>query len=339
MKIVLDTNIIFRDFFMKSGRFEILLDYVKRTNSKVILPRIVYDEVLISYERELKSRHEQYIKIKNSLSGIIQGTLAETNVSPEEEVVSYEKYLKKKLRIKDEDIFDYKETYLHDVMDRAMRRKRPCTERGEEIRDAVLWLSILDIAEKDHDRSVIFISNNKKQFALDNDSLHPSLLTECGERDLKVIYFSSLDNFAIEHASHIDFITEEWLLKALDLDKVLESSNIEYYLKRKLSSILPEDEIPTGHITLIQCPLAINYFYVYEMTDGSIKVEMEVGGEAEIECELEDHLPVEGYIPEGFRGHIQYKYECFYPIVELTLDITIKDKEVKDWNVIDQEVY
>ena len=195
MIIVLDTNILFGDFPMKSGRFAILFDYVQKTQSKFIMPKVVCDELASTYERELLERLNKFLRAKGSLAdALFQASLPFVDISAESETASYLKYVKDKLEVIDEEIFDYKESYLHDVMRRAMRRRRPCTERGEEIRDAVLWHSVLDIAQEAPDKTVVFISHNTKQFASGDNSLHPELLEDCSERGSTVKYYSSLES-------------------------------------------------------------------------------------------------------------------------------------------------
>ncbi|MBK8812714.1 MAG: DUF4935 domain-containing protein [Acidobacteria bacterium] len=136
MIIVLDTNILHNDFLMRSGQFAILIDYIRKTQSKVILPKIVYDELPATFEREIRRRLKDFLRAKGSLAALLQNSLPEVNISVEHEVASYLNFVKEKLNVGDDDIFDYKETYLHDVIERAIHRRRPCTERGEEIRVA-----------------------------------------------------------------------------------------------------------------------------------------------------------------------------------------------------------
>lgn len=61
MIIVLDTNIIQGDFLLKSGKTVVLLDYVSKTQSKFVMPKIVYDELMANYERGLISRKSKFL--------------------------------------------------------------------------------------------------------------------------------------------------------------------------------------------------------------------------------------------------------------------------------------
>ncbi|MGZ4864491.1 MAG: PIN domain-containing protein [Halobacteriota archaeon] len=364
MIIVLDTNVIHSDFLMESGKFEILFDYVQKSQSKFVMPKVVYDELAATYERRLRDRLEKFLRAKDSLTaGLMQTQLPYVELSTESEVSSYLNYLKNRLSVKDEEFFDYKEAYLHDVMDRAIRRKRPCTDRGEEIRDAVLWRSVLDIAKEAPKKTVVFISENTKQFALGEGTLHPDLLKDCSEHGVTVEYFTSLDDFVEQHASIIDFINGDWLLASLDINRVLAEASepiavyAEYSLDRKLSDSFhryDEERSSTGYFN--PCgygSLDVKKLYVYEMSDGSLRVEATLIAEVEVECEIEKVVRTEeydhelecdsafgkfGYTPLiGHRREVKSEYIYVYPEVSLNLEAIVRDKAVVSWKVINVE--
>lgn len=358
MIIVLDTNVIHEDFLMKSGRFAILRDYLQKTQSKVILPKIVYDELEATYERHLSMLVNCFIRAKGSLAAVLSQTqLPDINVSIMKEVASYMTYMKNTLGVEDADIFDYKESYLHDVIERAIHRKRPCTDRGEEIRDAVLWQCVLDIANDAPDKTLVFISENKKQFTLGADTLHPELLEDCSKRGVIVKYFKSLDEFAKEHASTIDFITNKWLLESIDGDKILKkaSNSIEYYAKLILERKFLDfqhvgEKSSTGYFNIIHGSLDIVNFYVYEMSDGSFRVEAKLTGEVEVECEVEmidikkeyDYDYGYAFTSDDYdytpvirkRREFMTDFIYVYPEVSLNLELIIRDKAVISWEVV-----
>ncbi len=347
---------------MKSGRFAILLDYAHKTQSKFIMAKIVYDELTATYERELLNRINKFLRAKGSLAAaLVQSQLPEISISTDSEVAFYLQHLKNTLGVKDEEIFDYKESYLHDVIERAIRRKRPCTERGEEIRDAVLWHSILDIALESPEKAVIFISHNTKQFTLGDDALHPELVQDCANLGVTVKYFTSLDSFAKQHAINIEFLTKDWLLASINTDEVLEVAYavIESYAAESLDYKLANsdsfsryDEVrsPTGYFNPTQGSLEIESYYVYEMTDGSLRVEATFTGEVEVECEVEKVTRKEDYDFEPefnysagayellpttrYRSEVKAEYIYVYPEVSLNLEIIVRDKSVESWKIV-----
>jgi PIN domain-containing protein len=351
MIFVLDTNIIQEDFLTQSGKFEILLDYLHKTKSKIVLPKIVYDELAANYEREISKRFNQFLRAKGALASImVNPKLSDTTLSISDEITAYLKHVKCRLGIKDEEIFDYKESYLHDVLGRAIQRRPPCTDRGEEIRDAVLWHCILDIAQEAKDKTVMFISRNTKQFACTTEALHPELIEEATRKGIIVRYFTSLDSFAKQQASQIDFITKEWLLEALDINDVLVAAEdlIQSLTKVKLSQSLSEEEYPTGYINIRRVSLDVNEFYVYEMSDGSLRIEVLYKGEVEAECEIEKLIPrgdcdygvtfVNGMYNRKpinrFHQKVEAMYRYIQPTISLFVDVIVRDKEVTQLEII-----
>ncbi len=78
------------------------------------------------------------------------------------------------------------------------------------------------------------------------------------------------------------------LLPSADLSEII-GAFAERRLERKLSdSFLDEDEASsTGYFNPTQGTLEVEKFYVYEMSDGSLRVEATFTGEIEVECEVE----------------------------------------------------
>ena len=112
MNVVLDTNILREDFLMESSKFRILFDYLKKTNSKIIMPKIVYQEIAAVYEREISDRLQGLRKAKGRLErALIDGSIQDFNIVIANEVEKYLTFLKRKLEISDNDIVLYKDNY------------------------------------------------------------------------------------------------------------------------------------------------------------------------------------------------------------------------------------
>jgi hypothetical protein len=331
MKVILDTNIFQTDYRLKSGRFEILLDYLQKTDWQVVLPRIVYQELRANYERELRGRLSKYGSASGALNALLDRDAAPSvDVSIESEVDSYLEELMSKLDIAPNEIMEYSLSYVETVVEQAVRRRRPCNENGEEIRDAILWQMVLDTAAQSERQSVVFVSGNTRQFG-SAGSLHPVLLEDCRIRGVEVRYFSSLEEFAKDHATRVTLVTEEWLRKHLPLDEAVERARdyIEKSVERYAETAVDYGE-PTGHVNMVGASVDVESFFAYEMADGSLKVETTLSGETEVEVEV------------GHRAHHSeydddwdYETEHLHPEVTLKVDATVRDEEITGWNVVD----
>lgn len=335
MRIVLDTNIYQEDFPMNSGRFRVLLEYAERTGATFVLPRIIHDEVAANYRREVKKRLSAVIRAHEQLHGIDgRVQVPRVEVDPEEAADHYMSSLRKRLNITPATLTEYKPEYLADALKRAIDRKRPCSDRGEEIRDAVLWLSVLDAATESGE-AVFFISRNTDQFSADKQTLHPDLLAEATARSVNVEYLPSLEEFARQHASKIAFITTEWLEEHLDVDLVLDAAYdqiMETAYETARAQLGWRDEIEGG-FRIAGGGIDVDEFFVNVLADGQLRVEINWWGRIDVEYkvsgdgdDLFDHWTGRSTYATRTR-----KVEVR---VGITSEATIKGEEVVESNVV-----
>ena len=116
MNIVIDTNILRRDLKLKDKNFDVILDYLEKTNSRVILPQIVFEETIGLYERLIKERVEDYKKNLIKLNGTLVSTrINETNlIDIQQEKEAYKVLLRTRLELTDNSIVPYKNEYLRE---------------------------------------------------------------------------------------------------------------------------------------------------------------------------------------------------------------------------------
>jgi len=356
MNIVLDTNIIRHNLLMNSEEFNVLFDYLKKTASKIKMPEIVYKELLALYERELKFRYNQYNRHKGSLGSIlINESIDSYELDTDKKIREYNAYLDKKIGLsKYNKIVPLKDEYFKDVVERAVNRIKPCSEGGRGFRDSLIWLSVLDIAKETEEKIIIFISNNTKDFASDNNTLHEYLLKETKKNKVSIKYYSSIAEFIKDHAVTIDFITSDWLNSVVNVEKIndevlkyLELYEEDRILERTENDLEPGERV-TGYANPLSCNLGIDDFYIYEKTDGSLYVSVDYYGEIEAEVEIEkevevededvdyEYSPIDGkfkmtpryYSTSRIKSVVDMKYT--YPDVTATYGITIKDKKITD---------
>lgn len=346
MDIILDSNIITADFLMRYDRFEILFDYVRRTQSKLILTRIVIDELKANYERELSKRIAAFSKAQGVLrSALLNPYEAAPHIDAQAETERYLAWAKQRLGVVDAEIVDYRPGYLEDVIHRAIQRIRPCSDKGEEIRDAVLWNMVLDQAEARLDKQITFVSANTAQFAAPNtQELHPQLQDELAARGLTVQYYTSLEAFAKEHATRIDFITTEWLAEHLDLDMVLDRAfeQIERFVEYRLERRLDHGEFYTGELRISGGGLELGEHFVYAMSDESLKVEAITSGTLALRCEVHEHERYSDYnydplvedfypTPRSFGARVKEREVSVW--LRVTITLTIRERGLISWEI------
>lgn len=366
MNIIIDTNIIRRDLKFKDRNYELIHDYLSKTNSRFVMPKIVLEEIAGVYKRLLIERRNDLGKSSKKLNSVLinNHVVINMNIIIEEEVKEYIEYLKANLKIKDDEIIEYKLEYLNYIVRRSIDRIKPFSKNGQEFRDAILWLSILDYAKLTEEKAIVFISDNPKDFsASGKNELHPELFKEAESSDVSIYYFKTLNDFIKEHATKIDFINNGWLeqniqIKTLEnlFNKVIKSDN--QMMLDMISDSLESNKEATDYIESTgYIASSLEDFYVYEMLDGTLILNVVYEIEKEYEFEFEEEVEEEydkleyslEYDPltddmemiEVYKPRSRSKYEakvkarCFLFRVKYIL--TLKDQiitkyELKEWD-------
>lgn len=353
MKIVIDTNILRQDFFLKSRRFEMLVDFISKTENQIVLPEVVHKEIVALYKRTLLEKYGDLLKSYENFKelAIIPMEQKIPKIEIDKQVDKFITNLEKRLRIKK--IIPINNNHLPNIVNRAINRIHPFTENKSEFRDALIWLCLLDLAQSEKEKTIIFISANTKDFSEKEGVLHSKLLEEAKAKGVNVLYFSSLDSFLKTKASKIEFITQEWLEKNLNFVQLEEGfvAEMEVHNNDRLSELARDENSAFEQVSsIVQCSNTwLNDFYVYEMADGSIRVEAIF--ESELEVEFTTHEvskddwsmdyvfnPLEG----GFEIEPVYKkkvikeagYAYFYPIAEFEVHIIIKDGKIESTELV-----
>jgi len=339
MDIVLDTNILRNDLLLRSKDFEVLKDYLAKTDSSVILPKIIFDELAGLYKRTQRERGAQLTKAINHFNlTLVDETKHLQLIIPDENNESkiYLDFLIKKLNIKELNILPYKNEYLEEISKRAIERQKPTGENGQGFRDALIWLTIKNYCTTCHQKQIAFISHNENDFANDTkDDLHPSLHAECTSLGVKINFFKSIKNFIEQHSIKVDFLNEDWLYNNTNADTITEmvcdeinaskSSKMAWLIERETGNECNEtysaqdaEIIDFGEI------------FIYEMVDNSLIANFTV--ECCVKFDYEYYDTMEHWDGEFYKS---INSDNHYLYISAYMSVTIKDNEVVDYDIED----
>jgi hypothetical protein len=258
MKVFLDTNIFYNDWFVKSANFKYLFHFLNNEGGSLIISKIVLQEV-----ENIRRRHidlciseidKQFSKLKK-LHG--KSMIYDKHKFDDDEY---------KLLPLLESKLDYIEVIncdgiSHDeVVERALTNKKPFRDGEKGYRDTLIWISFLNhiSQRKFNDNDIVFITNNKSDFfnvRNKNVKFHEDLESDLKERKVKskINIYTSLFDFVKstvdtnEHAidrANSDEIFEDFITEC-GADFIENMSNIElaqYYessiFKTKVRDIL-----------------------------------------------------------------------------------------------------
>lgn len=191
LNIIVDSNIIIRDYFLKGYDFNMLLEYVNdfSENEGVTLyvPEVSIKEVVNKYYEELASAKKILKKLVDNDDFLT--------------FKKYENYHDALLRR----IFDLGIKILFtpevghtEIIDRAYAKKKPFSNSSElGYKDYLIWKSILKLASYVGD--IVFISENKKDFSSrSKNSFHEDYLDDIQALSIdssRFKYYSSMFEF------------------------------------------------------------------------------------------------------------------------------------------------
>lgn len=278
MKIILDSNIILQDILLKSGEFEMLLDFLSKTAHEVFLPSVVIQEVRANYERRLtkciNTIDSTYTELNNILTYRVRNNRKTINVKLR--VNGYINYLLHKLHVGDEKVIESDYISVDDLVSRAVLRTKPFRENKEAFRDSVIWLNVLKMAQSSRERKVVFISNNRKDFGEKSGQLAHELAEEAKRLNVKVDFYLTLDEFLKTRATEVSFVTIDWLEKSIDFEEVKIAISDEFDAdKTETYSVLKDMGYKVESIdSFTTYDANIQDYYVYEMADGTLRLEV-----------------------------------------------------------------
>ncbi len=330
MKIILDTNIITKDYSLQGGRILKLSDAAKKLGYEVFVPEVVVDEILHQYREELLEAHHKYLKGVRSLArmGYEVKTATENDFIEKEIDKKGQEYLErlKELGIK---VLPYPSTKHNAIVHKELFGKKPFANSQKGYRDSLIWETVLEqlIPVKDllFDTQVWFLSSNTHDFAAKDKTLHPDLIedfTGKGFMECAVELVADLDKFFNEtingELEELDSIAktlrDKHKFNRINLDDELRSLLYDEYVLGDVllqededgATILPQMyENPSVEDVNLQ---SINSVTVHRLQDGTAIVDCDIDAEAEFEFYL-------------FKGD--------YALLDDDSPITILDR---DWN-------
>src|SRR5450432_4072795 len=189
-----------------------LFRYLLRTQSSLVIPKIVWDEVFARYADLIQKEHSKLNKLLSRLDGI-SFDMQLPSVAPLDLQQQW-KYLEVRLLHPElvqirEDFEDkssprmwqnvpcvqtgnYSAISTEELTRRAINRVKPATEAGEQFRDVILWLMSINYA-KEKNREVALISKDGHFFD-GNNNLHPDLKAETVQEQVTIHAFRSIED-------------------------------------------------------------------------------------------------------------------------------------------------
>ncbi len=205
--IVLDSNTYIQDLRMNSPRFVALHDYVLKTESEILLFKLVEDEVLANYRRlfqeKVLPRWEKFRPV-----------LMSEDLSPKPVLALQEQELQKKLiapmdGLKVMRLSDYSGVDIEQVISRGVNRTPPASSKGEELRDVILWLATLAYARKKK-RKIVFITKDGGFWEEGTDLPASQIVNDMTQTEGLVTLYRTIEAFLAANTLSAKAVDTKW---------------------------------------------------------------------------------------------------------------------------------
>ena len=181
MKIVFDTNIVHKDFFLRNAQIISLCETAKKCGIQVWIPQVVVDEIITHYKEKIGEARSDLQKAKYSLAFFYPNEGIKDYFTSEKEALLLDDYRSAFLERLSElgiRIIPYPQIPHEVLVRRDLARKKPFQSNGKGYRDALIWESVYNIIENNGNMpDLVFINKNTKDF-FENGNLHPDLLAD-----------------------------------------------------------------------------------------------------------------------------------------------------------------
>ena len=246
MKIIIDTNILVQDFWLKGINFNLLFNKTKETGDLIYIPQLVIDETLNKYEEKLIQGKEAVvsaINTTNRITGlIVKNPFEKFNLK--EELKKYKEHIYDIVDSHNIQILPYPKTKHEKIVKKAIRKKKPFKKSGDGYRDSLIWENMKSVMPTEHklipEPEFIVLTNNTADFADKEGKLHPDLIQE--------IIDEGLWKDGIKLYTNLKSLIDEQITPTLEkLDKICAKLNHNAYpdveLKNEISNFLDKEII------------------------------------------------------------------------------------------------
>lgn len=226
MKVFIDTNVFYNDWFMKNANFKYLFHYLNNEFHELIVSKLVIEETENIRNRQLNATLSE---IKKNIKKAQKLNSKKLSFEPENlRIDKYELLSLLKERVEYFKELDYEGIPHSEVVNRALLNKKPFLEGEKGYRDTLIWLSFLDYLVKNNiDGDVIFITENKSDFFKVKDKVvnfHNDLENDIKQKKIKakIKPYTSLFDFVNSTINKDDHAIDQYKSEEIFEDFVVD---------------------------------------------------------------------------------------------------------------------
>ncbi len=205
MIIFLDTSIVIRENYLRSSAASSFLKSVRFLGLRLIVSKVVIDEINGRHRLELTDKYETYCRVRADINKLA-GTNLVSDISVPKAHKAFLSWFESIIKDYKIDILPYPKLSLEQVVEASYKRNKPFKSNGEGFKDYLIWESIVSEINKLQEGAaeVYFLTGNVKDFCENKDQehvLHANLQAGIGNKDRKITVYTGLREFFGERIS------------------------------------------------------------------------------------------------------------------------------------------
>jgi hypothetical protein len=160
MEVVIDTNAIVSDYWLRSKRWQLLLGRAENDLINLHVPEAVITEAVKHFRLDLEEAERSLALAKRQAGRVLPSHEITETIDVDDVVDAYERHLRDALAGVGAS-FDYPAVETAELAQMAVSRQKPFKPDGSGYVDALVWMRVRELASLDE---VALISNNHKDF-------------------------------------------------------------------------------------------------------------------------------------------------------------------------------
>ena len=284
MNIFIDTSILFSDPFWKENFSSQLLDVARDKRINIYLSEVVLRELRHNFEKNLDKDLFDLRKLNSSLRKNLRRFKQIEQPQKDECLKDFDTYYNDLVKYSNVKILKCDDKYLQPILDRAIKREKPFTEKKTELKDALIWLTYSEFANNNDLNDCFLLTANCTDFC-DQEllkqkifELHSDLKKDCDKfkifTNIKDFYKSNsewLDKPKVEFKQWIESqnIDESYVF---DLLWEHEGDSISSEIQSHIENIEPHELFEDSHLIQMGGYIDIGEVEWYECKDIEIEI-------------------------------------------------------------------
>lgn len=263
MNVFLDTTVTCEDPFCCGNMNRALLRVVPAVGGEIYISDIVLQETRHKFEQKLD---EMLKDTQNKIAHLGRFTNSHVvyDIKMQQDYLNqFDQFYENLIARGIFERVPYSNNILPTVVNRAIHRIKPFSEKKDEFRDCIIWLSYAYLAEEEQLDNCFLLTNNRNDYCVDGDNLHEELLNDTQRFKVYASARALIEGEDTLRCRHnllewVERVTEEDLTRIINdqLSDTISSHIGDYYQKLSHDEILHENYCffgyaePLGFVTL-----------------------------------------------------------------------------------------